>query len=309
MINVTEKELRKKPVNWLEGYNRSGRGSAGHKQILATFNAVYKGYTMTVTDPHCATTVSAAFIATKLTDIFPCVECSCNRMIELAKKAGIWIERDDYVPDTGDCVMYDWDDNGVGDNKGVADHVGLVVSVSGNNIDVIEGNMSGGKVGHRTIKVNDKFIRGFIAPKYASKATASGATTTAPATPKTTKATDIKVGDKVKVTNAVTYDGKKFKTYKDEYDVIEVKGDRVVIGIGKTVTAAVAAENLAKVSPAAAIKVGDKVKVTNAVTYDGKKFKTYKDEYDVIEVKGDRVVIGIGKTVTAAVKASNLNKV
>lgn len=57
------------------------------------------------------------------------------------------------------------------------------------------------------------------------------------------------------------------------------------------------------------LKQGDKVKVLNAVTYTGKTFKTYYDKYDVIQVNGDRVVIGIGKTVTAAVKVSNLEKV
>lgn len=53
---------------------------------------------------------------------------------------------------------------------------------------------------------------------------------------------------------------------------------------------------------------GDKVKVLNAVTYDGKSFKTYYDTYDVIQVNGDRVVIGVGATVTAAVNAANLRK-
>lgn len=307
---MTENELRQKPVKWLEALNGSARGSAGHKKILQTFNSFFKGYTMTVSDPHCATTVSAAFIATGLTDIFPCVECSCNRMIELAKKAGIWVERDDYVPKTGDAVMYDWEDDGAGDNKGVADHVGLVVSCNGSKTDVIEGNMSGGKVGHRTINVNGKFIRGYITPKYASKATAADSkpaatTTTQPAAAQSAAA--FKVGDVVKVVNAVNYDdGKPFKTYYGKYDVISVKGDRVVIGIGKTVVAPVKASNLALVS--SGIKVGDKVKVVKAVTYDGKPFKTYFDKYDVISLKGDRAVIGIGKTVTADIKVSNLAK-
>lgn len=57
------------------------------------------------------------------------------------------------------------------------------------------------------------------------------------------------------------------------------------------------------------LKQGDKVKVLNAVTYTGKTFKTYYDKYDVIQVNGDRVVIGIGRTVTAAVKVSSLEKV
>jgi hypothetical protein len=57
------------------------------------------------------------------------------------------------------------------------------------------------------------------------------------------------------------------------------------------------------------IKPGDKVKVLKAATYLGASFKTYYDKYDVFEVKGDRVVIGIGTTVTAAVHKDNLKKV
>ena len=51
------------------------------------------------------------------------------------------------------------------------------------------------------------------------------------------------------------------------------------------------------------IKVGDKVKVLKNTTYDGKKFLVLFSKYDVIEVKGDRIVIGIGRIVTAAVQA------
>lgn len=57
------------------------------------------------------------------------------------------------------------------------------------------------------------------------------------------------------------------------------------------------------------LKVGDTVKVLNPVTYTGQKFKLWYPTYNVIEVKGDRVVIGKGKVVTAPVKASNLKKV
>lgn len=57
------------------------------------------------------------------------------------------------------------------------------------------------------------------------------------------------------------------------------------------------------------IKVGGKVKVLKAQTYTGGTFKTYYSVYDVLQVNGDRVVIGIGKTVTAAVKSSNLQPV
>lgn len=139
------------------------------------------------------------------------------------------------------------------------------------------------------------------------------------------------VGDKVVVINPVTYNGVKFAVYYSEYDVIQVNGDRVVIGIGNTVTAAVSAANLAKgdevaeapdgaqasaedveawddLENAHGFQVGDKVKVVNAYDYYGNAFKCWYSEYDVIEVKNDRIVIGIGDTVTAAVNAANLTK-
>lgn len=48
----------------------------------------------------------------------------------------------------------------------------------------------------------------------------------------------------------------------------------------------------------AALKKGRQGEVLNAVTYDGKPFRTYYDTYDVIQVSGARVVIGVGATVT-----------
>ena len=79
-------------------------------------------------------------------------------------------ENDAYTPSAGDMILYDWDDNGVGDNTGSADHIGIVVSVSGGVIKVIEGNKSNA-VGYRDLAVNGKYIRGFVTPKYSSKAT------------------------------------------------------------------------------------------------------------------------------------------
>lgn len=57
------------------------------------------------------------------------------------------------------------------------------------------------------------------------------------------------------------------------------------------------------------IKPGDKVKVLNAVTYEGKKFIAWYSQYTVFEVNKNRVVIGVGKTVTAAVHKKNLCKI
>lgn len=65
------------------------------------------------------------------------------------------------------------------------------------------------------------------------------------------------------------------------------------------------------------IKKGDKVKVirtvqsgnrTRGYQYSGGMFVCYYPVYDVIQVKGERVVIGVGNTVTAAVHIKDLEK-
>jgi hypothetical protein len=90
-------------------------------------------------------------------------------MIDLYKKAGRWIENDAYTPQAGDIIFYDWQDNGTGDNVGSSDHVGIVISVNGTNLKIIEGNISD-SVGYRNIKINGKYIRGYGIPDYGSKA-------------------------------------------------------------------------------------------------------------------------------------------
>lgn len=154
-------------MNYLKQYLGIKEGSAEHRAILNVFNdsKLCKRYTMTVNDAWCATGVSAAFIATGLANIFPCVECSCPEMINLAKKAGIWIEDDSITPEVGYVIMYDWQDSGAGDNKGVADHVGIVSEVNGKQITVIECNKND-SVAYRTLQVNGQYIRGYISPKY-----------------------------------------------------------------------------------------------------------------------------------------------
>ena len=57
------------------------------------------------------------------------------------------------------------------------------------------------------------------------------------------------------------------------------------------------------------IKVGDKVEVLKNIQYNGKPFRSYYNVYNVIEVKGDRVVIGIDKIITCAININNIRKV
>lgn len=91
-----------------------------------------------------------------------------------------------------------------------------------------------------------------------------------------------------------------YKTGKHPYHV------RAVNSLGAFTSGVYGWVDAADLAPIDEIKAGDKVKVLNAVTYTGQKFKTYYDEYDVIQVNGDRAVIGIGKTVTAAINIKNI---
>ena len=159
-------------VNTAISYLGVVEGSEKHKYIIDTYNKISplpQGYKVKYTDSWCATFVSAIAKFYRLLNIIP-AECSCPRQIALWQKLGRWQEDDSYTPMMGDIIYYDFDDNGVGDNKGISDHVGIVVSVLGNNIKVIEGNKNN-SVSYRTIAVNAKYIRGFGCPSFASKTT------------------------------------------------------------------------------------------------------------------------------------------
>lgn len=128
-----------------------------HKEIIDVYNShkpLARGYAVTYTDAWCATFVSAVAIKCGLTDIIP-TECGCGQMIQLFQKLGEWIENDAYVPSPADIIFYDWQDSGSSDNTGWPDHVGIVETVSGSTITVIEGNKSN-SVGRRTLQVNGK---------------------------------------------------------------------------------------------------------------------------------------------------------
>ena len=75
---VTNMSDRQKPVNWLAQYVGIKEGSAEHKAILKVFNdsGLCTRYKMTVNDAWCATSASAAFIATGLSNILSLIHIS-----------------------------------------------------------------------------------------------------------------------------------------------------------------------------------------------------------------------------------------
>lgn len=138
-----------------------------HKEIIDVYNShkpLARGYAVKYTDAWCSTFVSAVAIKLGYTDIIP-TECGCEKHIQLFKNIGAWVEDENRVPNAGDIIFYDWEDNGVGDNRGNSDHVGIVEKVSGSTITVIEGNINN-SVGRRNLQVNGRYIRGYGVPKY-----------------------------------------------------------------------------------------------------------------------------------------------
>ena len=168
---MTENQLRAEIVNQAKSWVGRKESDGTHRVIIDVYNSIYplpRGYRMTYTDPWCATFVSACAQVWGLTGIiYP--ECGCIPMINLYKQHGRWMEDDAYVPQPGDVIFYDWQDSGVGDNVGASDHVGLVASVDGDVINIIEGNC-GNMVQYTARKINSRYIRGYGLPDYAGMA-------------------------------------------------------------------------------------------------------------------------------------------
>lgn len=157
-------EIVKQAQAWVGKNEKDG----SHKEIIDVYNSHEpraRGYKMPYNGAWCSAFVSAVSIKCGYTEIIP-TEVSCYYHIELFKKLGCWVEDDNYIPKPGDCILYDWEDNGVGDNVGGPNHIGIVEKVVGNTIHVIDGNNSNDAVGRRTATVGGKYIRGYGVPKY-----------------------------------------------------------------------------------------------------------------------------------------------
>lgn len=168
---MTEKELRQKVVSTAEAWLGTREYSAKHQEMLDIYNAqrpLPRGTRMLASWPWCAAFVSTVSLQCGLRDIMP-TECGCPGMVRLYQELGRWVEDDAYIPSQGDVIFYDWQDTGYGDNVGHPDHVGIVLDCDGQNMTIIEGN-NANAVNKRVLAVNDRFIRGYGVPDFASKA-------------------------------------------------------------------------------------------------------------------------------------------
>ena len=165
----TGDDLRQLLVENANSYVGTKGQSAKHKHILDVFNQVQPdGAPMYLYSPWCAAFTSAmsieVFGSTIADKYFP-LSYNCGTVIRKAVVKDIWVEKDSYTPKPGDWIIYDWDDSGSGEDITGADHVGIIKSVSGGTITVIEGNKTN-SCDTRTISVNGRYIRGYVTPNY-----------------------------------------------------------------------------------------------------------------------------------------------
>lgn len=164
---MTENELRNQYVNKAKEYLGASEGSSKHHEIVDIYNSqnpLPVGYAVKYTDDWCATFTSAMAVLCDLTDII-LPECSCTRMCALYEAVS-GKKSTSYSPKTGDLIIYDWDPaSGNG-----PEHIGIIVSNSGGNLRVIEGNKNN-TVEYRDISTSYDYIYCYLAPDYASKAT------------------------------------------------------------------------------------------------------------------------------------------
>lgn len=160
-------------INVMRGWIGYSEANGKFKEIIDLYNSVKplpRGYAVKYTDEWCDTTVSAAGIKAGCSDLIG-RECGCEEHVKIFQSKGIWIEDGTIVPQPGDIILYNWDSS-VQPNNGGSDHIGIVESVSGRTITIIEGN-KGEAVARRTISVGWGYIRGYARPKY-SAASSSG---------------------------------------------------------------------------------------------------------------------------------------
>lgn len=144
-------------------------GSAEHLQILKDYNTLAgtkgglpRGHKAVESDDWCAIFAAGQAHRMGLTDVYP-MECSCSKIIEIAKKMGIWIEADSYIPVPGDWVLYAWKGQAGQENTLAPNHIGTIYHSDGEIMLAVEGN-KGDKVDTRALAVGDKRIRGFVHP-------------------------------------------------------------------------------------------------------------------------------------------------
>lgn len=82
------------------------------------------------------------------------LHCNCPAWINELTNLGLFHGEEDYIPNPGELIFFDWNADGS------SDHVGIVVETDGETLKTIEGN-SGDTVGYHTYNLTDHTIQGY----------------------------------------------------------------------------------------------------------------------------------------------------
>lgn len=213
-------------------------------EVVDLYNAYFdahpkerpRRYRVKFEDMLCATFISSVFI--KLTnetgqnwlDIVP-PECGAHQLYQNMDALGRGVQDKKRVPEIGDLIFF-------GNSKYVSgiQHVGIVTEVK-NNKQIYYYDIQS-RVGRHTCPVGYSYIWGYGMPDYASKDFQS----TLPPTPTTEEPKterEFKVGDLVTINpGAKWYSGStiKLSCLSDKWYIMQVKGDRIVLGMNEKET-------------------------------------------------------------------------
>ena len=168
LSTITGDDLRQFVAETVRSFLGAKEGSTKHMMLIDIYNEqepLPRGYKMTLKDAWCAAAAVAWSIMAGVGEIVP-MECSCLKLIEIAKKMGIWVENEaKHKAQVGDWCLFDWEDDGKGDNVGSPNHVGIVTERGEKGFTTTEGN-NNNRVADRNMMDNAAKIRGFICPDY-----------------------------------------------------------------------------------------------------------------------------------------------
>jgi len=163
---MNELQLRQSLVNSAMKYLNWSEVNGQDDLIIDKYNEIRTPrYKMNHQDSWCAAFVSVAKHEAGLDSIIP-TECGCGEMVKLFAAMNRWEENGSITPQIGDVIFYNWDKK-TQPNNNWPTHVGIVISISGRALKVIEGNYSD-KVKIRDISIGNGCIRGYGLPDYAS---------------------------------------------------------------------------------------------------------------------------------------------
>ena len=255
-------------------------------------------------------------------------------------KYGTWFLKGNKTPQAGDLIMFKYASFTNPIDEYSASHIGIVENVNGNTITTLEGNVDGNNDNwaetssfkRKTRYLSSSDVYSFFRPNWKNTTTSTSASSTNSTKTNKTNSQVTELGSSstvnysVKVTSNnginIRADASTTKAilgavpYNTTLKVIKQTG-----GSGYTwglityngITGWIALEFTKKIETVVTFKKGDKVKVKNSAVVYGtnQKFSSfvYQTTYQIMEISGNRIVIGINGQVMSAIDKKYLIKV